>query len=354
MGKEAKRMMPRKRKAKTIPPGLQLAELWELAVTLGEEHEIGAMEKTEEWIKLGARGDEMGEDWNSASALHWCAQGGRLDALERMLQAGARVTVANAEGETPLHWAATRSVETVEWLLSKGAPVNQKSGGGASALHWATKLKEPKEAAAMVKKLVAAGAELESRDEQGQTALHWAAAEGNVASIEALLSAGSEIGARDELGQSPALMAFMTVASGAEVGLMLLERGAPLEWEGKGALALSLEMAKWSSENLRRLRRVVGPMSAQSAPKAIKALERRLAWGDEQTVKATLDWIREDMGEQARKMAVVALATLVEGNNGIKTSEWLRGEAKAIWEAADLEKESKPASPRAAGRKAGL
>ncbi len=56
-----------------------------------------------------------------------------------MLEKGAEVSTAAAEGFTPLHAAsAPGHVEVARWFLEKGAAVNAAVGNGVSALCLAT------------------------------------------------------------------------------------------------------------------------------------------------------------------------------------------------------------------------
>ena len=81
--------------------------------------------------------------------------------MARLLDAGATLDPQDLNGETPLHWAATRGHEAV------------------------------------VKRLLDAGAALHRRDQEGETALYWADMEGNEAVVECFLAAAAERGYTD-------------------------------------------------------------------------------------------------------------------------------------------------------------
>ncbi|MGD0359596.1 MAG: ankyrin repeat domain-containing protein [Bryobacteraceae bacterium] len=91
-------------------------------------------------------------DWKPSSdpqevldeALVWACKSNRVNVLDRLLRAGARVHADPYRG-TPLIWAAScNRIEAAEWLLDHGADVNQKAtfgglthGQGITAVHLA-------------------------------------------------------------------------------------------------------------------------------------------------------------------------------------------------------------------------
>ena len=81
-----------------------------------------------------------GGDPRGSTVLHYAANGGCVEILSLLVEAGVNVNVANKSGYTPLHWAALGDeyIEFVELLLKAGAAVNVRakevlssaSGGG--------------------------------------------------------------------------------------------------------------------------------------------------------------------------------------------------------------------------------
>jgi len=60
------------------------------------------------------------------------------DIVRMMTNAGADVSVADSEGNTPLHWAARAGDKsTAEFLLFKSSPKDAKNDRGETPLHWA-------------------------------------------------------------------------------------------------------------------------------------------------------------------------------------------------------------------------
>ena len=69
--------------------------------------------------------------------LHWAAEDGRTQAVEKLLAKGADVNCRNNDGYTPLHLAGFRGrKKTVQLLIAKGANVNAREDvHGSTPLH---------------------------------------------------------------------------------------------------------------------------------------------------------------------------------------------------------------------------
>ncbi|NIP57649.1 MAG: hypothetical protein GWM92_05525 [Gemmatimonadetes bacterium] len=140
---------------------------------------------------------EEGADVNAAqadgmTALHWAAENGDADLAATLVHAGAYLEATTRIGDyTPLHLAARAGSEaTVEALLDAGsdlAPIT--SASGATPLHFAAQ----SGSARTVSALVRAGAEVDIRAAyRGQTPLMWAAAENRAEASSVLLGAGAD------------------------------------------------------------------------------------------------------------------------------------------------------------------
>lgn len=106
-------------------------------------------------------------------SLHAAAATGDEDAVRRLIDSGADVTEADAEGATPLHLAAF---------------------GGHTAI---------------IQLLLDAGGRLLSRDHFGFTPLHAAAREGHLDAVKLLVERGADLEARDENGLTATEVARM-------------------------------------------------------------------------------------------------------------------------------------------------
>jgi ankyrin repeat protein len=127
-----------------------------------------------------------------------------------------------ADGTTPLHWAAYQlDVELVQHLLQRGAQANTANRYGASPLGEAVKAAN----AEIVGRLLKAGANFEAANGDGETALMLAARTGSAAVAKLLIDAGADVNAREAWRDQTALM---WAAEGAfpDVVKLLIEHGA--------------------------------------------------------------------------------------------------------------------------------
>ena len=153
---------------------------------------------------------DRGADVNAAEAdgatpLHFAAEADDLALIDALLEAGASVNAKNRFNVTPLELAAQNGDRAaVERLLAAGADVNATSREGQTALMSAARTGKLD----AVEALLAHGASVDAAEEwRGQTALMWAAGEGHVDVVAALISAGANVNAQSKSGFTPLLFA---------------------------------------------------------------------------------------------------------------------------------------------------
>jgi len=143
-------------------------------------------------------------------------------AVAQLLKAGANPNETDADGATPLAWAATRSNTEVALLLLKaGANPNlaNELGLGPLAIAIANGSRE------MVKELLAHRADPNVARENGETPLMTAARMGQTDVMKALLDRGAAVNAKDrKFGQT----ALMWAAGQPEAVSLLVARGADI------------------------------------------------------------------------------------------------------------------------------
>ena len=158
----------------------------------------------------------------SGTTLADAIQAGNRDAVRAILKNPAAARAAEADGTTPLHWAARADdLETVALLLKAGADAKAANRYGVTPLSLAAINGNAK----MIEALIAAGADAKSTVSRGQTVLMTAARTGNAAAVRVLLDHGAEVNAREsQLGET----ALMWAASEnhAAVVSLLVSRGA--------------------------------------------------------------------------------------------------------------------------------
>ncbi|KAL1522019.1 hypothetical protein AB1Y20_021664 [Prymnesium parvum] len=116
----------------------------------------------------------------TASALHVAMQHRQRECAEVMLDMGANVNAANAEGLTALHVAVETSfLGGVILLLKNRAKVDARDKRRRTALHLAAASTHPK-SESILRCLLEVGACITAEDQQGSSAAHFAAAADNV------------------------------------------------------------------------------------------------------------------------------------------------------------------------------
>ncbi|KAH9630814.1 hypothetical protein HF086_001042, partial [Spodoptera exigua] len=196
---------------------------------------------------LAAGADVNARDDEHHTVVHWATALEVLRALVK--EGGASVDVRDADGRTPLLWAASAgSAAAVLALHQAGAKVDDADRDGLTALHCAAARGHTEALETLVG---LCGARVDVADSHGCTPLHYAAALGHADATSALLQHGADSHRQDRRGRSPAHTA---AAKGQiETVRILGARGANL-WlrNSKGDLPLHeavasgrRELVKW-------------------------------------------------------------------------------------------------------------
>ncbi len=156
------------------------------------------------------------------------AEHGNRTLIRTLLDAGADVNAAQADGTTALHWAVYNDdAETAGLLVRRGANVKAANGYGVPPLSLACTNGN----ADLVKLLLDAGADANASLQSGETVLMTAARAGNVEVVKALLALGATPNARERRDQNAKLKSgftplFFAVREGhIDVTRTLLEAG---------------------------------------------------------------------------------------------------------------------------------
>ena len=115
-----------------------------------------------------------------------------VQAVDRLIAAGANVRAANREGVTPLAMACLDgNLPIIERLLKAGADPKERGPNGETPLMFAARNGRVE----VITRLIAAGADVNAREAlRATTALMWAAEQRHPDAVKALLAAGADPG----------------------------------------------------------------------------------------------------------------------------------------------------------------
>ena len=133
-------------------------------------------------------------------------------ALSALLAGGANPSMADDEGLTAAHVAATFGhTACLRRLVAAGAQLEARTSSGSTPLMLAVQLNQT-EACQL---LISAGASVVAREPPlRRSQLHWASHNGSVVIIDSLVAAGAELDARSSDGRTP-----LSAAAGATLKL---------------------------------------------------------------------------------------------------------------------------------------
>lgn len=131
---------------------------------------------------------------DGSTPLQWAVYNGDVAEVQRLLKAGANVSLANNYGATPMGLAAeVGNAEIIKLLLEAGANADSPNQDGQTALLAVARTGNVQAAELLVKH----GAKVDARERWGgQTALMWASARRHPQMMQFLISKGADVNAR--------------------------------------------------------------------------------------------------------------------------------------------------------------
>jgi ankyrin repeat protein len=162
---------------------------------------------------------------DGTTPLHWAVYQSDAEIARLLIQAGANVRAANRYGVQPLTLAcANTDGELVKMLLDAGADADTSGPDGETALMIAARAG----VVANVEALLAHRADVNASERfRRQTALMWAAAEGHAAVVRTLVAAGADVKAKSANGFTALL--FAAREGHIDAVRALLESGSSLD-----------------------------------------------------------------------------------------------------------------------------
>lgn len=158
---------------------------------------------------------------DKATPLMFAAQGGHIEAMQVLIDAGADVNRRGNGKVTALMLAASNDKpEAVKLLLAHHADPNAASPDRTTVLHAAAN----EDDAELCNLLLRAGAKVDAKNINGVTPLMVAATRGHAGTVRRLIAAGADVNAANTVGATPLMMA---AESGTpETIKLLLKAGA--------------------------------------------------------------------------------------------------------------------------------
>lgn len=203
---------------------LMCRSLLSLCLLMNEEHavadaaEAGDVNAVRRLLSAGAMVDAAQSD--GMTALHWAVRKDDPELTRLLLDSGANVNVTNDYGVRPLHLACENgNASVVQMLLERKAETEAVLAGGETPIMIAAPAGKPD----VVKLLLTAGANVNAKDHRKQTAAMWAAAEGHTIVTQQLLDAGADVRTPLPSGWTPF---FFAIREGrTDTAMLLLNQG---------------------------------------------------------------------------------------------------------------------------------
>lgn len=225
-------------------------------------------------IDAGAKPDDEN---TYGTALTFAAASGNVPGVKLLLSKGVRVDVARTDGMTPLMMAAqSGSLETVGELLAHKADVNATDDAGATPLHYAARYNHP----LVSKLLIDGGAKVNVADKVKETPLIAAVATGRVETVRTLIAAGADVNARGLRGRT--VLAYAAARGDfPEIAKALIAAGAnPHALDDRHMTAADIAAARRRSSSLAILGKHAKPAPtrtpAQAATVGLTAIQTSL------------------------------------------------------------------------------
>ncbi|MEO5922708.1 MAG: ankyrin repeat domain-containing protein [Bryobacteraceae bacterium] len=241
-----------------------------------------------------------------------------LAAVKAALAKGASVSATDADGSTPLHWAAQRNQdEIVAALLTAGAKVEVKTRFNVTPLSLAAMNGNAK----MIARMLDAGADANGTSNEGQTVLMTASLNGNPDAIKLLIQRGAKVNVIEPYKGQTALM-FAAGEGNTQAVAQLVEFGSDVKVKSKGGYTAFLFAIRNHHTEAAKVLLSHGVNVNETAPDGTSALVMAIINGYYDTASELLDLGINPNLPDSRGSALLSLA-------------WMR-KPGAPWEAAAL------------------
>lgn len=154
----------------------------------------------EYFLTKGAEVDPIGGELE-ATPMQWTVRQGHLDMVVLLMKFGANPLFQDKQGFNSLHLAVQFDFPLIAaYLVGKGVDIDVRDAEGRSPLHWAA-IKTFRQDCPRL--LITLNATINNRDNiTGNTPLHYAVASNNAAAVQALAEAGASLDIQNAKGQT--------------------------------------------------------------------------------------------------------------------------------------------------------
>ena len=221
-------------------------------------------------------------------------------AVEGLIRSGADVNAADADGSTPLHWAAHHeNLEIADLLLKAGAKVGTVTRYQVPALALAAETGN----AALVERLLDAGADPNSTSEEDQTVLMTAARNGKTEVLRALLRRGAKVNAAEAYKGQTALM-FAAGEGNTKAAELLLEFGSEMKAKSKAGYTALLFAVRNNQQDAAKFLMEHGANVNDALPDGTTALNMAVINADYDLAAMLLDFKANPNSRDPRGMPI--------------------------------------------------
>jgi len=191
--------------------------------------------------------DEMdiNKEYNDDILLVYASKHGYIDIMKLLIEKGAEVNIEDADGMTPLYWAAiNNNAHITKFLIEdKGAEVDYEGINSTTALIEASKHGYID----IVKLLIANGANINIKASVSKTPLHYAVNIGYMDIAEFLIKEGAVVDVEDGDGMTP--LHYAVEESNRDMIKFLIDKGADINSKNRnGEVALKYPYDKDDKE----------------------------------------------------------------------------------------------------------
>jgi ankyrin repeat protein len=190
-------------------------------------------------------------DSDKKTPFHHACESNNLEAINFLIQSGAKLNTRSKNGETPLHCALDCcSLEVTQLLIQNGADVNIRDASSKTVLHYACQNRRRD----LLQLLIENNADLNVADGSGQAAIHYVCLKGSSDTLNLLIRNGANVNLTDKTDKTPLHYVCANQQVSDEVVTILIKAGAQLNaLDTRGDAPIHYACQKGFSEKVKLL-----------------------------------------------------------------------------------------------------